>query len=1394
MKTIKTQTGRMGTTVISLVLALLLAATPIFGPRSTQVLGAVGTPELGNLDFTITAGFDENGNLSHTEPLELEVSFDIPVLGDGGGSYFEKGDTIPLTLSEHFSFDPIPSGTIELVFTDDEGNTHLVGHVTLANDANGHAIAAIVLDGDDNVFNGYYEGVSAEFDARLVWNGESEEDDEGNLVVRILEKEVDFLFPGDTITYTMEKTGALSADASAITWTVVITGIKDTVPPAPIDLAGYIFTDDLTNVGAFVAGSFSLDASLAPNAAGSLSYEFPANSTSPQTITFQTKVSNNILTNGGTVANTGRLQKDGKPVTFDRGTVSVPAPQFTKTGGTAATAITNGVYNPANQTIIWTVDVDSAGRLLSDLIITDVLNAGLTFVSANWYVYDEGTSTWPTSPDKTWSAVPANSKYEIGNFQGKGRLLIVTQVPTPASGFVVDESTFNNRATVTWTGGGGTSGSGGTGNPGVGTGYKAMTKAAGTVDMTTHQIPWTVSVNLAHQGTVDQLAALTIYDLIVHSAATTNADLLAAVTSSGGTTPAWPTGLSIGTSGVARSNGQKYVTGTAVAATGSSHLTVTAIELYNGTDHIGTLIKATGLKNDTVNKIQFTTQVLDPAILAGNSTTADPTRVYNTATLTSGTSRISTAQANARFNNQILSKELLHRDEVDNDHDDEKTINANNKTINVNNGFHYGYKEVIFRFNINASSLDFENVLTDPPGGFGPVTVTDTLPEGWEFVPFESGDDFLLYHGGSFQSGGNRPATGSLVANGSPIDLDVNDGIVTASFNRTGDPQTAAFTFPGLKTPYVLLIKARPTLDTLDGYLLENQPTTERNTLNIKSTTWTPGKTVFQDVVVDGTILHKTVFVDDSMGVARWTIEYTPMERPVDIGWEDQIPAGIDLRTDSNGNLIWLDSEGNRNITVTELILDSAGNYSAGTVLSQADHEEYISYDPETRLMTFMFPYSDRAYRLVYLTDITGVPGYVSNEVHLISEEVGGVTDSDGFNVLDSHGSATMKRSAFIIIYKTTSDGETPLEGVQFTLYFTHEDGSMAAVKAEKVTDVDGQVAFYGLAPGNYILKETQVPSGYAQNETEYHVTVLADKTVTVEGQSNPITIRNFEEEEELGNLTLSKLVAGNAGQTDLPFTFTLEFKLDGEVVTGVFEYIGVNGGPSGAISSGGSVQLQHGQSIKMVGLPAGLEYSIVEDEADGYITEADEAAGTILSGQTSQAVFTNTRNLGVLNIHKTVDGVGGDKSLPFTFELTLTDADEEVLEGIYDYTGVGVPDGTISSGDQFQLAHDQAIIITGLPLGSLYQVVELEADQDDYETTATGDTGTFTAEEFYKYVEFVNTNDTLIEEDDDIPKTGDTGNEEMLTVFIGSLTLLIVLISGDIYLRYRKKASRRAR
>ncbi|NLB51133.1 MAG: hypothetical protein GX809_06085, partial [Clostridiaceae bacterium] len=768
--------------------------------------------------------------------------------------------------------------------------------------------------------------------------------------------------------------------------------------------------------------------------------------------------------------------------------------------------------------------------------------------------------------------------------------------------------------------------------------------------------------------------------------------------------------------------GLKFVEGSLGGGTNSTHLSAEPIELYDGNTHLGTLIKVSDLDNTKVNEFKFKTEVVDPVILAGN----DPsnTRVYNTATLHHGLNRLSSDRASTKFNNRILQKEMLKREEVGNDHDGE-SIKPNNKTTTTNKGFHYGHKEVIFRLNINGSGLDFAGVDTTLDNGFGKVTIVDTLPVGWVFTAFKNESKYLIYKT-------TGTSEGSLEADGSPISVSAVSGDLEVTFSPGTDTQgeTATFVFSGLAEPYVILVKAGPTGETLDNYLLESSNSRdEKNTLTLTTENledWK--KEAFQDVTIDSQTLHKTVDFSDAhlTGEATWTIDYKPLDRPIDIGLEARLPDGIDLRTDSMGDILWV-SEGEQNIRVYELDMDEEG--SGEFVLPVVKEleldivKEHVEYDPDERLLTFYFPDNTRAYRLIYITDVTGTPGEINNQVKLINGLTDGAADNAGFEIEEKHGQATMSRSPYLVIKKMNSTGELNLKDAVFTLYNTDSEGNKSSARAVRTTDNTGKATFYGLVTGHYILVETTAPDDYQENQLEYDVYV-DESTVTVgghivleDGEGEPLIIKNYLEEEEVGNLSLMKTVLGNDGDTDKEFNFQFTFMDGVEVIADSFDYIGENGASGGTVASGEGITLKHGQKITVIGIPAGTDYLITEVEANegGYVTTSDYHEGTIVDDEIATATFINTRNVGSLYLEKKVEGNDGDFEREFEFLLELFRPDGEVDETEYGYTINDDYSDSIQGSATIMLSHGDIFFIEKLPVNTGYRVTEVDANTDGY-------------------------------------------------------------------------------
>lgn len=202
----------------------------------------------------------------------------------------------------------------------------------------------------------------------------------------------------------------------------------------------------------------------------------------------------------------------------------------------------------------------------------------------------------------------------------------------------------------------------------------------------------------------------------------------------------------------------------------------------------------------------------------------------------------------------------------------------------------------------------------------------------------------------------------------------------------------------------------------------------------------------------------------------------------------------------------------------------------------------------------------------------------------------------------------------------------------------------------------------------------------------------------------------------ETGSLTVSKVVAGNAGSqtTDFHFTVTLsdtsvsETHGDMTFVDGVAEFA-----------------LKHGEQKTASNLPAGIRYTVVEAEANqnDYTTTATGASGNIVKGQTATATFTNTKNssgggsddddaYGSLTVSKTISGDTVDTERAFTFTIKLDHSISGTYGDMRFDKGVAV----------ITLKHGESSTATRLPADIRYTVTE--SDHDGYTAMADGDTG----------------------------------------------------------------------
>ena len=254
-------------------------------------------------------------------------------------------------------------------------------------------------------------------------------------------------------------------------------------------------------------------------------------------------------------------------------------------------------------------------------------------------------------------------------------------------------------------------------------------------------------------------------------------------------------------------------------------------------------------------------------------------------------------------------------------------------------------------------------------------------------------------------------------------------------------------------------------------------------------------------------------------------------------------------------------------------------------------------------------------------------------------------------------------------------------------------------------------------------------------------------KDMTLDMTGSRILYAQWEKLPDTGSLSVSKVVAGNAGSTTKEFSFTV--KLDDSSINGTYGDMTFENGVA-------AFTLKHNEKKTASDIPEGVAYEVTEEDANknGYTTVSSRASGTILKDKTVEAAFTNTKNssdsngggsgkkYGTLTVSKTVTGNAGDTTKAFSFTVKL----DSSLSGTYG-------DMTFENGvAEFTLKHGESKTATKLPAGTHYTVTESE--NEGYSVTAEGDTGDIVKNKAAVAV-FVNHKDGKTE----TPDTPDTPN-----------------------------------
>ena len=271
-----------------------------------------------------------------------------------------------------------------------------------------------------------------------------------------------------------------------------------------------------------------------------------------------------------------------------------------------------------------------------------------------------------------------------------------------------------------------------------------------------------------------------------------------------------------------------------------------------------------------------------------------------------------------------------------------------------------------------------------------------------------------------------------------------------------------------------------------------------------------------------------------------------------------------------------------------------------------------------------------------------------------------------------------------------------------------------------------------------YTVKEDPV-SGYESK-------ITGEDTTT----GKKYTIINKLSTVETGDLMLSKIVDGDGADTEKEFRFELTMKTkDGNALQGSFplDSGAGKGTKTGTIyfdeNGKGTISLKDSESAYITGLPEGTTYNVKETAYVDWtpsLLDGTVWSGTIQKDTTSEIKVKNTyEEKRQLTVKKTVEGSMGSKTKQFQFQLKLTAPAGQVLPTELEYTKGDETKMMQLKNDvyEFTLAHEETIVIKGIPSQSTYTVTEVDGESNGYTVTSTNAAGTIKADTI---VSFVNT------------------------------------------------------
>ena len=291
-----------------------------------------------------------------------------------------------------------------------------------------------------------------------------------------------------------------------------------------------------------------------------------------------------------------------------------------------------------------------------------------------------------------------------------------------------------------------------------------------------------------------------------------------------------------------------------------------------------------------------------------------------------------------------------------------------------------------------------------------------------------------------------------------------------------------------------------------------------------------------------------------------------------------------------------------------------------------------------------------------------------------------------------------------VILSDNTINGEYgTMEFVDGVATFSLRGGDTATAKGLPIADDNGNAITYTVTEKDteFFTTTLKVDDGEAVEANETTGELVADKTINVA----------YTNDRQEGDLDVSKLVISDLpADSEKEFTFTVELSdptINGRYGGDTEAPVATEENPNPAddymtFENGvATFTLKDQQTKSAIGLPAGVNYTVTEENEPGFILNGRTDYDGVITTKPSRAVFTNARITGNLTVEKHVESIlDSDMEAEYLFQVVL---DEDSISGTY-----GDMEFIEGASKEFKLKNGETATATGLPIGTRYTVYEL--------------------------------------------------------------------------------------